>query len=552
VTQRKEFPALLALGVAVVMTRPLILHLGSETPVADYSGDPLYLAWQVAWIGHALLHAPLHLLQSNFYFPVKNNLALTDVLFGYAPAGLLASSGPQAALIVHNLLFIFSYALAFFGAYLLARELGAGDWGGAAAGAAFAYAPWKLGQNGHLHVLSSGGIPLALALLVRGYRRGSRRSILGGWLVAAWQMTLGFNVGLQFAYLLLVLAALVTAYWILTRMPRPSRAVVQANAAGIAVFVAVTVLVAVPYVQARRNVSEAEAPATTVAYYSPPLRGFLAAPSFSNVWGDATADRRATLRGGAAIEQTLFPGVTVLLLALLGLASSAYSLGLRLGLLAGTLVCFAFSLGLRGGGDPDRGFMPFRFLYDFAPGWDNVRTPGRINNLTSLGLALLAGAGVALVVRGIRRRFARRVVAGVVAGALVTAILVEGFGPIPHARIPAPPPGELSAPAPQLHLPTDDFTDGIFAYWGVGRFPKMANAASSFDTQVTLDIRSAAEAFPDARSVRFLRSVGVRSVILHRKLAFGTDWKNTAARSIAGLGITRRDQGGLVIYHLGR
>jgi hypothetical protein len=552
VTQRKEFPALLALGVAVVMTRPLILHLGSETPVADYSGDPLYLAWQVAWIGHALLHAPLHLLQSNFYFPVKNNLALTDVLFGYAPAGLLASSGPQAALIVHNLLFIFSYALTFFGAYLLARELGAGDWGGAAAGAAFAYAPWKLGQNGHLHVLSSGGIPLALALLVRGYRRGSRRSILGGWLVAAWQMTLGFNVGLQFAYLLLVLAALVTAYWILTRMPRPSRAVVQASAAGIAVFVAVTVLVAVPYVQARRNLPEAEAPATTVAYYSPPLRGFLAAPSFSNVWGDATADRRATLRGGAGIEQTLFPGVTVLLLALLGLASSAYSLGLRLGLLAGTLVCFAFSLGLRGGGDPDRGFMPFRFLYDFAPGWDNVRTPGRINNLTSLGLALLAGAGVALVVRGIRRRFARGAVAGVVAGALVTAILVEGFGPIPHARIPAPPPGELSAPAPQLHLPTDDFTDGIFAYWGVGRFPKMANAASSFDPQVTLDIRSAAEAFPDARSVRFLRSVGVRSVILHRKLAFGTDWKNTAARSIAGLGITRRDQGGLIIYHLGR
>ena len=35
-------------------------------------------------------------------------------------------------------------ALAFLGAYLLARELGAGSWGGLAAGAAFAYAPWKL------------------------------------------------------------------------------------------------------------------------------------------------------------------------------------------------------------------------------------------------------------------------------------------------------------------------------------------------------------------------------------------------------------------------
>jgi hypothetical protein len=551
VTWRKEFPALLAVGMAVVMTRPLILHLGSETSVADYSGDPLYLTWQVAWIGHALLHAPLHLLQSNLYFPVKNNLALTDVLFGYAPAGLPASSGPHAALIVHNLLFIFSYALAFFGAYLLARELGAGDWGGAAAGAVFAYAPWKLGQNGHLQVLSSGGIPLALALLVHGYRRGSRRSIVGGWLVAAWQMTLGFNLGLQFAYLLLVLAVVVAAFWVMRRKPRPGRAVVQASAAGLAVFVGVTILVAVPYVQARQELPEAKAPATAVAFYSPPLRGFLAAPSFSYVWGGPTADQRARLRGGATIEQTLFPGVTVLLLALLGFASSAYSLGLRLGLLAGTLACFAFSLGLRDGGDPDRGFMPFRLLYDFAPGWGNVRTPGRINNLTSLGLALLAGAGLALVVRVIRRRSRRGAVAGVVAGALVTVILVEGFGPIPQAPVPAVPRDELSAPAPQLHLPTDDFTDGVYAYWGIGRFPNMANAASSFDPQVILDIRSAARGFPDVASVRYLRHIGVRSVLLHRKLAAGTDWQDTAARSIAGLGITRRDEGELVMYDLG-
>jgi hypothetical protein len=548
VTRREALAALFAVALAVVMTWPLILHLGSETPVVDTSGDPLYLTWQVAWIGHALIHAPLHLLQSNFYFPVKNNLALTDVLFGYAPAGLLASSGPHAALVVHNLLFIFSYALAFFGAYLLARELGAGYWGGAAAGAAFAYAPWKLGQNGHLHVLSSGGIPLALALLVRGYRRGSTRSIVGGWLVAAWQMTLGFNLGLQFAYLLLVLAVLVSAYWLIRQMPRPSPAVVRASAAGIAVFVAVTVLVAVPYVQARQELPEAKTPATTVAFYSPPPRAFVTAPSSSYVWGGATADRRSTLRGGATIEQTLFPGVTVLLLALLGLASSAYSFGLRLGLLAGTLVCFALSLGLQ---RADQSFTPFGFLHDFAPGWGNVRTPGRINNLTSLGLALLAGAGLALVARGVRRLSARGAIAAAAAGVVVAAILVEGFGPIPEPRVPAVPPGELSQAAPQLHLPTNDFTDGEYAYWGIGGFPRMANAGGGFDPQVILDTRSSAIGFPDGGSVRFLRRIGVRSVILHRDLVFGTPWQDTADRPIAGLGITRRDEGQLVVYDLG-
>jgi hypothetical protein len=551
-TRGEGLPALLAVALAVVMTWPLVLHLGTETQFVDTWGDPLHFTWQVAWIGHALLHNPLHILQSNLCFPLKNNLTFSDVLFGYAPAGLFASSGPHAALIVHNLLFIFTYGLAFLGAYLLARELGAGDLGGAAAGAAFAYAPWKLGQNGHLNLLSSGGIPLALALLLRGYRRGSGRMILGGWLVAAWQMTLGFNLGLQFAYLLLALGVLAAVHWVIYRMPVPSRAVIRANAAGIAVFVTVTVLVAVPYVRARQDLPVAKTPATTVAFYSPPPRAFVTAPSFSYVWGGATAERRATLRVGATIEQTLFPGVTVLLLALLGLASSAYSFGLRLGLMAGTLVCFALSLGLPSVDLPDRGFTPFRFLYDFAPGWNNVRTPGRINNLTSLGLALLAGAGVALIVRAVRRQFARKAVAGVAAGALAGAILVEGFGPIPHPRVPAVPPGEFSESTPQLDIPTNDFTDGLYAYWGIGRFPTMADGALSFDPQVILNVRAAAQAFPDATSVQFLRSIGVRSVILHRDLAFGTPWQDTADRPVTGLRITRRDEGNLVLYELGR
>ena len=57
-------------------------------------------------------------------------------------------------------------------------------------------------EAGHLHVISSGGIPLALFLLLRGYRRCSRGLVLAGWLVSAWQVSLGFTLGLQYAYLL--------------------------------------------------------------------------------------------------------------------------------------------------------------------------------------------------------------------------------------------------------------------------------------------------------------------------------------------------------------
>src|SRR3954471_8334552 len=197
------FAALTAILLALLMHWPLPLVLGRDVP-RDL-GDPLPQAWQVAWDGHALAHQPLDFFQANVFWPLKNSLAFSDALVGYAPFGLLGS-GPHAAVVRYDLLFLFAYALAFFGAWLLARELGAGRGAAFVAGAAFAYAPWRLEQDGHLHVLSSGGIPLALALLVRGYRRSSARLVLAGWLVAAWQLSLVFSLGLQLAYLLLALA----------------------------------------------------------------------------------------------------------------------------------------------------------------------------------------------------------------------------------------------------------------------------------------------------------------------------------------------------------
>ena len=109
--------------------------------------------------------------------------------------------------------------------------------------------------------------------------------------------------------------------------------------------------------------------------------------------------------------------------------------------------------------------------------------------MTSLGLALLAAAGVALAV-GWVRRFSHSRVTAVVPAAIVAAILVEGFGPMPHVRVPARPRAELAPPAPQLHLPMIVGLDGIYAYWAIGPYPKMANAASSFEPHVVGVVRA--------------------------------------------------------------
>ena len=306
-------------------------------------GDPLPQAWQIAWGGHALQHQPLDYWQSNMYWPLENSLAFSDALVGYAPFGMIGE-GFEAAIARYDLLFLFAYALAFIGAYLLARELGVGRAAAAVAGVAFAYAPWRLEQDGHMHVISSGGIPLALFLLVRGYRRGSVGTVVAGWLVATWQLALGFTLGLMLAYLLAVLAVvLLLCSW---RRERPPRGLLAASAAGAAVFAAMGVLLALPYQEVRDDHPESERTADTVAAFSGGPEMFLAAPDQSTIWGPITEPVRDEL--DFVPEQTLFPGLLVLVLAGFGLSrASPFPKRLRIGLGVGVLALAVLSLGFQ-------------------------------------------------------------------------------------------------------------------------------------------------------------------------------------------------------------
>ena len=227
--------ALGACLVAVAMHWPLVLNLGGDIP--KDLGDPLPQAWQVAWGGHALVEQPLDFFQSNQFWPLDDTLAFSDALLGYAPAGLIGS-GPEDAVARYDLLFLFAYALAFFGAYLLARELGLGPAGAAVAGAAFAFAPFRLEQDGHLHVISSGGIPLALAFAVRGYRLAAGGWVFAGFAVATWQFSLGPTLGLPFTYLLFLLGLIAAVAWLRRGRPSLNRRLVVATVAGAALYLA--------------------------------------------------------------------------------------------------------------------------------------------------------------------------------------------------------------------------------------------------------------------------------------------------------------------------
>ena len=567
--QRREVTwreiAVVALGsclLAVVMHWPLVLNLGDTIP--KDLGDPLPQAWQVAWGGHAISSQPFDFFQSNQFWPERDSLAFGDALIGYAPAGLIGD-GPHAAVVRYDLLFLLAYALCFLGAYLLARELGIGPVGAAVAGAGFAFAPFRLEQDGHMQVISSGGIPLTLALAVRGVRLRSPWLLLAAWAVAAWQLSIGFAIGLPFAYLLALLIAIGAVVWWRRGRPALDRRLLAAGAIGGLLFVVAAAVIAAPYFRVADDHPEATRPPSTVEEFSGPLSVFVLSSDENWVWGDATLDLFNEVNNPA--EKTLFPGLVILLLAAVGLGSSVFPRWLRIGLGAAVLGISVLALGFQ---EDDGWLWPYRIVYDLLPGWEAIRTPGRLLTFSTLALALLAGAGAQSLYQAARRRLdersresdprVARIALGSLAALLVAAVVIEGrglpFDPFDDQDQPAPPVAAsktADAPAPQLHLPALSADDNRrYLLWSTDGFPDIVNGRASTRPDRIEQLIEEMAGFPDAPTVAALRDYGVRSVVLHTDRTAFSPQAGAAGAPIKGLGIERRSlPGGLVVYELG-
>jgi hypothetical protein len=539
--------------LSVAMTWPSALHPSDTLP--EDLGDPPLVAWILSWSGHAVTHDPTRLWHTNAFFPNRYSLAFTDTLLGYLPANMIGT-GWVAAIVRYNVLFIFAFALASVGAYALVRQLGANRVGAAVAGVAYAYAPWRYSQAGHLHVMSSGGIVLALAMLARGHglslRDGYRRDrvrpgwVLAGWLVAAWQITIGFGIGIVFGYVLAGCVLVGAAAWLLRRW-RPPRRLVIFNLAGGVVFLAVTALMMYPYLRVLQTYPNVGRSMAELKIFSPPARGFLVASPESLLWGTLHTTVRESLPFPP--EMTLLPGFTLFGLALAGLFVSAWSVRTRILLAAGVAVTLICALGTNG---PFRGWLGYVALYHL-PGFNALRTPGRLIAWTTLLLGVLAaGALTGFARRGTEARGNRvpgRPEAVLRIAALIPLALVvtEGVNKMPHPVVPAPPAGFAQLRGPLLVLPDDANADEMYMLWSTQGFPAMVNGLSGYAPPRQAELRAAGDTFPAPDSVDLLRAAGVRTVVVLRNEV--NDPMQLAA-DVDTLGITREERGDLVIYRL--
>ncbi|MHB0968197.1 MAG: DUF4214 domain-containing protein [Thermoanaerobaculia bacterium] len=291
--------------LSIVMTWPLATKL--TTAVSD-PGDPYLNAWILDWDAWALTHQPGRLFDANLFHPARYALAFSENLFGIAivmfPLHLLG----LGAITVLNISMILGFAFCAYGAYLLGRQVARSHLAGMAAGAAFAFLPYRFDHLAHVQIVWSGWLPIVLAAILSFAEKPTRHR------AALFAGALTMNGLTNIHWLLFgTLAAIFTVVLLAPRLSAVDRRNYWIRAAAAFLVCAVVLL---PFLLPYREASAAYAM----------TRNAMENTLGSAVPGDwLVAGARNQLHGAsplarsAAPERALFPGVAITVLAGIGL-----------------------------------------------------------------------------------------------------------------------------------------------------------------------------------------------------------------------------------------
>jgi hypothetical protein len=435
---------LLYAALAVAWTWPLPLHLSSR--VAFDPGDPFLNTWILWWNAQTVPFSDAWWNPPIFY-PMRGALALSEHLAGLSPftTPILLLGGTPA--LAYNVALLLSCALSGFFTHLLVERLTGSSLAAGCAGIAYALAPFRAGQLSHLQVLTSQWLPLML-LGLHAYVETGR----GRWLALfgiAWVLQ-----ALSNGYYLLFAPVLVfvwICWFVMAR--RQWRQLGQIVAAWILASLALLpVLLKYREVHGALGLSRSRG---VILRFSGRLTSFLQPPHMLALWPE----------GHARAEDLLFPGLTIVVVVLMALGSTAVNAMRRSGregatsALASTFIFYfcaallmaALTLGPAG---PDSGVIGWLKPYEWLvhlPGFNGVRVPVRFAMLVALCLAVGGGIGLAGLLP------AAPLWRALIAGCVATGLVLDGaIGPLTGS----PPPGRVDLPkvpaAAVLELPPDD------------------------------------------------------------------------------------------------
>jgi len=486
---------LLLTALTIFVTWPQARQMSAG--VNDF-GDPLLDAWTLAWVAHTLPTHPMQLFNANIFHPEHGTLAYSETLI--VPAVLVApvlwlGGGP---ILAHNLLLLAGYVLSGLAMYLLVAALTEHRGAALVAAIAFALYPYRSEAYGHVQLQLVFWIPLALLAIHRLKIEPSLRTGALAGVFAALQMYSCVYYGI-FGIVPLGIVAIAT----LAGTAAPKR---RSAALGLLAGAMVCVLLCAPLAAAYRAAARVVGERTEEEQqrFSATAADFLRAHPDNLMYGDrehpGTGERR------------LFPGWVSPTLSLaafvLPISADAFAYA------AAGVISADLALGFNGFG--------FQTLSRTLPPLRALRVPARFAMLVGLSLAVLTGYGMARLCRG--RSMVAQALMVVAASTSVT--LESRNRPLDLSELPNPRPQVytwLAQQPPQIicEYPVGQLEgrvgpqDPTYMFYSTRHWQPMLNGYSGFSPPSYNELLDRLGAFPDDRSVDYLRQRGVTLLLVH-------------------------------------
>jgi len=565
---------LILLLLVVAMACYFTPNITGEVPGVWW--DPLLNMWTLSWDTMTLLHAPSHLWQAQLLYPNNLTLSYSENLLGevifFAPFFLITHN----PVLSYNMTFCITFLLCGTNMYFVARHYTGKRLAAFVAALIYAFAPYRLGQIDHIHVVAGEWIPLAFLYLDLSFQQGRWRHWSLFALFFLLQLLSSIYYGIFLSYTLLAYMLFRYTRQFVTRFHRDKLAYLRflLTRAGkplvvFGIMLIILVLLMAPYLASlhsglERSLSQTEA-------FSAFVRDFAFTAPFNWLHG-------VYVYNGVLLpydsEHYLFLGWTTVVLVALGiiLAFRRHDPTMRALLWTALIVLlFAFGPALQFSGPhgapilptpslpgqqpqpyPPALPMPWLLAYYHLPGFKGLRVPARLIGVLLMMLALLAAYAVAWLQEFSHRKtqerederehtrrkiplqgfaFSSLPIGGIAVQSLLIlisfALMVEALPvKIPVTVVPT----GTHIPAvyqwlavhggqqPIVELPIslrDGKDEAWYDYYAIYHPHPIVNGWSGYRPPLTVQISASLFNFPSPSSLATLRQYHIRYVVLH-------------------------------------
>jgi len=541
--------------------------------VAGEWWDPLLNMWTLSWDTNTLLHHPTHLWQGQLLYPNSLTLSYSENLLGeaifFAPVFLI-SHNPVLA---YNVTFYLTFLLCGVNMYIAARYYIGKPLAAFVAALVYAFAPYRLAQIDHIHIVAGEWIPLAFLFLDLSLQRSRWHHWSLFVLFYLLQLLSSIYYGIFLSYTLLA--------YLLIRYSGPFvkqlrqhrwayiRQLMVQSVKLLAVFFAASLILFIlmrPYLASLRS-GLARSTFEAVGY-SAFVRDFTFTAIFNRLHGVSSYNGTIIVPDG---EHFLFLGWTIMALTALGVVLAFWRHHTTMRCFAWTgLIVLLFAFGpylqystssgapLLPGQSYNHPFppaipMPWLLAYYVLPGFQGLRVPARFVGVLLMMLALLSAYAVAWLQEIVHAKSAGKQEIGTqptarpfkhfsfpalavrcLLVALPLAILLEAlpaYLPVTHVPVGSsiPPVYQWLAThggtQPVVELPMahldENFTrkdEAWYDYYALYHDHPIVNGWSGYRPDLTTTLSGLLLNFPSPASLQILEKYHVEYVVFHPQL----------------------------------